>query len=1494
MQEGLLFHTLYEETSDVYCAQWMCTFDGALIPSALQQAWQRVLEHHAVLRTAFNWTSHRVPFQIVYRQIPLPWREEDWRHVPITEQESALETFLHQDRQQGFNLSRAPLLRLSLIRIAEQSYHFVFTFHHLLLDGWSLALLRQDVFQAYEALCHGREQPLALRRPYTDYIAWRQQQSLSEAECFWRATLAGFTVPTPLTVNREVSSTAALASAHDDMQHIRLSRDSTTKLQVFAQQHHLSLNTLLQGAWALLLSRYSGQDDVVFGAVVSGRSISLEDVESMVGLFINTLPVRVQVPPEDQLLPWLRALQNQQSQAYQFEYSPLVEVQTWSEVPRGQPLFKSLFVFENYPRDEVLLSPILNVTLRQVRWFSKTTYPLTIIAMPGAELELRFTYTCRDFDTATMCRMAGHLQTLLEGMTAAPEHRLKMLPLLTPQERDQILREWNHTQREYPQDMRMHQLIAAQVARTPDATALVFEGDVMTYREVNARANQLAHFLQALGVGPETLVGICLERSFDLVIGLLGILKAGAAYLPLDPEYPSARLTYMVADARLSVLLTLDQNVAKFTCFANGGRLICLDLEQAQLAQQSQDNPPRDVGPDHLAYVMYTSGSTGRPKGVAIPHRALSHHMWWMQTTFPMTAADRIVQKTSIGFDASVWEIFAPLTTGGQLIIARPGGHQDSAYLANLLATHQITALKVVPSLLHMLLEEPDFEKCQHLRHVFCGGESLSPALQEKFFSRLKASLHNLYGPTETTIDVTWWTCDPETLPHRVPIGRPIANTQIYLLDAHLQPVPIGVPGELYIGGASLARGYLHRPALTAERFIPNPFSASPNACLYKTGDVARYRPDGNIEFLGRLDYQVNIRGYRIELGEIEAILGQCAAVRQAIVMARQDHSGLQRLVAYVVAHGETAPPVDTLRSFLETWLPGYMIPAAFVILEQLPLTPTGKIDRQALPEPAQDRPALSAAFEEPRTPIEEMLAGVWETVLGLNTIGIHDNFFALGGHSLRAMQVVSRLRQVLAMDITLRELFDAPTIATLAMRLEVLRRAQQNMPLLHIQPVARDRPVPLTVTQEHFWALDRLLPGAPFSNMPYAVRLAGNLNVLALEQSIHELIRRHEALRTTFTIHEGQPIQNIAPDLTLDLTVNDLSACSEDAKNTAVQQCLAAAALYTFDLTEGPLLLVRLLRLDTNEHILLLTVHHIISDGWSMGIFWRELSRLYEASCQKASASLPALPIQYPDVAHWQRQWLRSEAARSQLAYWQHQLRPPLAMLELPADRPRTAVNLTTASLSFQIDTTLTTALKRLSQQEGVTLFMTLLAAFKMLLYSYTGQDDLRVGTLVANRQSQNLEGVIGIFANLVVLRTNMGNNPTLRDVLKRVRTVTLDACMHQEVPFEHLARTFEHDGTVNRLQLFQVMFSMPTDRQQSLQLPGLTTTMLKTQSIAASACDLAVSIHENDDGLEVRCIYKPALFSPETIQRMFSDFQRCADDLVEHSGQHLVDLRR
>jgi amino acid adenylation domain-containing protein len=1491
MQQGILFHTLYAPASGVYCEQWHCLLHGCLQVVALQHAWQRVVKRHPVLRTSFHWENRAEPFQVVHRRVEVPWQQYDWRNLCAGAQEQHLEVFLAADRAQGFALSNAPLMRLTLIQMAEDVYQLVWTHHHLLLDGWSLPLLLKEIFQFYDAFCAGRELHLAVSRPYGDYIAWLHQQDLAPAEVFWRQTLQGFTTPTALRIGSVGSITANEAAGYAEQQQ-RLSAPLTEALQTLARRHHLSLNSLVQGAWAVLLSRYSGEEDVIFGAVVSGRPAALVGVESMVGLFMNTLPVRVRASSAASLIPWLQALQTQQVEARHYEYSPLVQVQRWGNVPPGLPLFDTLFLFQNYPGRTTVQEWVRNLEIRQVRFVPRTNYPLTVLVIPGPELVLRLSYQCACFDSATMTRMLGHLQTLLEGMVVDPGQRLADLPLLTQAERQQLLVAWNDTHAAYLTDMCIHQVFEAQVECTPDNVAVVFAEQALTYRELNTRANRLAHHLRTLGVGPEVLVGLCVERSLELLVGLLGVLKAGAAYVPLDPAYPPERLAFMLADAEASVLVTQQQWVARLQ--APRVQVVCLDGDGQHWASQPADNPVSGVTPANLVYVMYTSGATGQPKGVMISHCALGNHMHWMQATFPLTAADRVVQKTSISFDASVWEIFAPLMVGGRLIVASPGGHQDSAYLVELFTTQQVTMLKLVPSLLQMLLEEDALAICRSLRQVFCGGEALSPALQERFFGHLEAQLYNLYGPTEATIDVAYWACERGGGRRIVPIGRPIANTQLYLLDTQLQPVPIGVPGELYIGGVSLARGYLHRPELTAEAFVPNPFSAEPGARLYKTGDLARYLPDGNIEFLGRLDNQVKIRGYRIELGEIEITLAHHPAIRQAVILAREDTPGDRRLVAYCVLYHGLVADIHELRSFLQTKLPDYMIPATFVMLDALPLTPSGKVDRRALPAPGQAQPLRSESFVAPRTPIEEFLGGIWASVLQVESVGIHDNFFALGGHSLLAVQVMSRLRKVCQVDVPLRALFEAPTVAGLARRVEEVRRAAQSLLAPPLKAVPRERVIPLTMTQEHFWALDQLLPGAPFSNMPYAVRLTGLLNVAAFKQSVNEIIKRHETLRTTFTIIAGQPVQVIAPVLHLPILADDLRALPDAVREVQAQRLLRAEVLYPFDLENGPLLQVRLLRLSEQEHILLLTMHHIISDGWSRDVFLHELSVLYDAFSRCQPSPLPALLIQYADYAHWQHQWLHSEAGKTHLAYWMQQLHAPLHLLELPTDRPRAAeMSLRTARQSFQIPKDLTTALTHLSRQEGTTLFMTLVTAFKILLYCYTGQEDIRVGTLVANRQHQDTEGLIGLFANLIILRTNLSGNPSLSQVLQRVRTTTLDTYAHQHLPFEYLARALVRAQQCARQSLFQVMFVMQNTHRHTPTLSGLSLEVLEMQPVEASACDIAISIHESPQGLHGLCVYKTTLFDATTIARMLDDFQRVLADLIAQPEQPLSTLR-
>ncbi|BAZ50281.1 amino acid adenylation domain-containing protein [Nostoc sp. NIES-4103] len=791
------------------------------------------------------------------------------------------------------------------------------SFYGAPLDGWSLSLVLKEVFDFYEAFSQGQDLHLKRSRPYQDYIAWLQQQDISQAEAFWRSTLKGFTAPTPLGVDKAFANLSKEEESYG-VQQIHISAAVTEELQSFAREHHLTLNTLVQGAWALLLSRYSGQQDVVFGTTVSGRPADLVDAESMVGIFINTLPIRVQVSPESSVWEWLKQLQTQQFEMRQYEYSSLIDVQGWSDVPRRLPLFESIVVFENYPVD-ASLEKQGNLELRNVRSFERTNYPLTLVAVPGRELSLELSYDCRRFDALTISRMLGHLQTLLEGMLTHSNKCLSDLPLLTPAERHTLLVEWNDTQVDYPMDRCIHQVFEAQVERTPDAIAVVYENQQLTYSQLNNQANYIAHYLQKLGVKSESLVGICVERSLDMVVGLLGILKAGAAYLPLDPAYPQERLSFMLEDAQVSVLLTQQRLVNNLPEYQ--GKVIQLDTDWEIIAQQSAENLTSQVTPDNLAYVIYTSGSTGKPKGVEVVHRGVNRLLFGVNYVH-LDATQRFLQLAPISFDASTFEIWGALLHGAKCVLF-PGTIPTSQSLREEIDKHGITVLWLTAALFNSIIDE-DATALSGIKQLLIGKEALSVAHVQRAYENLPSTqIINGYGPTENT---TFTCCYP--IPRQldksvgsISIGRAIANTQVYILDEYLQPVPVGIPGELYIGGAGLARGYLNRPELNNERFIPNPFSKEPESRLYKTGDLVRYRPDGNIEFLGRIDRQVKLRGFRIELGEIETALSQHPSVQQSVVILREDTPGDKRLVAYVVSQ-TTPPTISELQQFLKQKLP--------------------------------------------------------------------------------------------------------------------------------------------------------------------------------------------------------------------------------------------------------------------------------------------------------------------------------------------------------------------------------------------------------------------------------------------------------------------------------------------------------------------------------------------------------------------------------------------
>ncbi len=1038
MQQGMLFHSLYTPESGVYFEQLCFTLHGDLDIAAFERAWQALIDQHPALRTVFAWETRDKPLQVVRQHAILPRTTHDWRDLSPDAQENQLAAWLKDDQGRGFDLHQAPLMRLTLFRLADETWRCVWSFHHLILDGWSLTLALKDVFAFYEAARQGQDLRLPPPRPYRDYIAWLHAQNLAEAETFWRETLRGFTTPTPLHVQRATEANPAADDYAE--QHLRLPAATTTALHTFARQQRVTLNTVIQGAWAALLSRYSGEPDVLFGATIAGRPAALDNVEGMIGLFINTLPARVHVPDEGALGPWLQTLQAQQAAARRYEYAPLVDIQRWSDVPQGQGLFDTLLVFENYPGEADVQPADPRLSIADMVTLEKTNYPLTVIVEPGEALRLRISYRRQRFTDDAIARMLGHLRALLEGMLGAPESAPGDLPLLTATERAQILIAWNDTRTDYPRDTPVHRLFEAQAAQTPDAVALSFESATLTYAELNRRANRLARHLRELGVGPEVGVGVYVERSFEMIVGVLGILKAGGAYVPLDPTYPQERLAFMIDDTQAPVILTRTRLVGKLPAY--NGRIVNLDDDLG--SAYADDNLDGGATGDSLAYVMYTSGSTGAPKGTSIVHRAIVRLV--KNTNFAsLTADETFLQLATLSFDASTLEIWGSLLNGGKLVIF-PAHKPSLDELARFIEEQGITTLWLTAGLFHQMVESYP-ESLSHVRQLLAGGDVLSVAHVRQMLDRLRPGhmLIDGYGPTENT---TFTCCYPMHGPDHlhtacagsqssatVPIGRPIANTQVYILDRAMRPVPVGVPGELYIGGDGLARGYWRQPELTAERFVPHPFSAEPGARLYKTGDRARYLPSGDVEFMGRLDNQVKIRGYRVEPGEIEARLEQHPAVQNAVVVAREDIPGDKRLVAYVVTPPEQQPTADALREALQTALPDYMIPAAFVRLDALPLTLNGKVDRAKLPAP--DWTQAAATHIAPRNPTEEALAEIWQNVLGIPQVGVHDNFFALGGHSLLATRVISRVQQSFQIAIPLRAIFEAPTVAGLAAAVE-------------------------------------------------------------------------------------------------------------------------------------------------------------------------------------------------------------------------------------------------------------------------------------------------------------------------------------------------------------------------------------------------------------------------------------------------------------------------
>ena len=1922
-QKGLWLTSRFDADSAAYNIPGAFRLTGALKVDVLERSLNEIVRRHEALRTTFAMIEERL-VQVVYPERYLQIETVELEHLRAGERDERVRQLAIEHTRQPFDLSQWPLIRVKLVRLAADEHVLLLSMHHIIGDGWSTGVFIREMAAIYEAFCGGQPSPLAeLPLQYADFAIWQEEwlsgEVLESHLSYWREQLAGAPPVLELPTDRPRPAVESFKGARHSFQ---LPKHLTAALKELSGKEGATLFMTLLGAFQTLLYRYTGQQDIVVGSPIANRNRA--ETENLIGFFVNTLVMRSRLDGNPRFTDLLKSVREMTLGAYTHQDMPferlVEELQPKRDLSRS-PIFQVMFILQNAPTSALELAGVTLSTLDVDNKTAKFDILLAMQEEAGEYLSGTLEYNSDLFDAATIKRLAKHFESLLEGIVQTPQQRVDDLPLLTSSERERVLDEWNSTEESYGQDVCFHQLFEKQVERTPDTVAVQFEDEQITYAELNARSNQLAHYLRQLGVNSETLVGICLDRSIEMVVGLLGVMKAGASYVPLDPAYPAQRLSYVIADSGLTVLLTqqhLLPHLPPSLTSAPELKLLCLDADREAISRHCDQSPTpsSSAAASQLAYTIYTSGSTGQPKGVQISHRALVNFLTSMQEEPGITASDVLLSVTTLSFDIAGLELYLPLMTGARLVIVSRETAIDGRLLARALDRSQASIMQATPATWRLLLEA-QWAGSEGLK-MLCGGEALTGELAQRLLER-GSSLWNMYGPTETTI----WSTIKEVREVRggiVEIGRPIANTQTYILNSHLQPVPVRVAGELYIGGAGLAQGYLKRPELTAERFIPDPYGEELGARLYRTGDVARYLANGEIEYVGRVDNQVKVRGHRIELGEIEAALVGHGLVSEAVVVARGEGGGEQQLVAYLVSgestgaegktaaatagaeteqqaeiteqwqmawdqtyaeesevsdatlnlsgwkssytgeaiaqeemqqwveqtverilslqpervleigcgmglllsriaphceqycatdfsptalsyveqlraaqnlsqvtllqrsaedftgldegafdtvvinsviqyfpdvnyllkvlegvvksvkaggsiflgdvrslpsleafhtsvqlhHAPSALPVSQLRQqiqksihqeeelviapaffhalkqylpnitevqvrhkrgryhnelsrfrydvalkiageaslnedgtrlnwkqqrlslpavqsllaesqpeflrltdvpnargeaehksvellatmradatagelraalplslrgegiepedfwalgaslpyfvevlwndaskgefydvvfqrrdlvsngtinitptpgqtktgelkswssyvnnplqgkfagrlvpqlrkYLEEQLPAYMIPSAFVLLPQMPLTPNGKVDRKELSQRELNVAVSHDAYLAPRNETEASIALIWAEVLGVSEVGVHSNFFELGGHSLRATQVISRLQKRFGVELALRSMFETPTVAGLAQKIEAATGAETA----EMSPIVRlsreENRYELSFAQQRLWFLHQLQLDDAAYNVPMAVRLRGQLDILAFERTLAEIVRRHEVLRTTFVEIDGQAMQVINPATAVALPVIDLSDIEESEREAEAGQLITAEAARAFDLTDGPLLRASLLKLSEQEHIAVMTMHHIVIDAWSLGLLVREVVALYAAYAQGKASPLPELSVQYVDFAHWQQQWLQGEALETQLDYWKKQLAGAPAALDLPTDRPRPAVQTQRgAQESLWLSVDLSRALNELSRREGVTLFMTLLAAWQVLLSRYANQTDIVIGTDVANRNHSETEDLVGFFSNMLVMRTDLSGNPRFSMLLQRVREMCLNAFAHQNAPFERLVEELQPKRDLSRSPIFQVTFILQNAPTSALELAGVTLSAVDVDNKTAKF-DIALLMREEAGGfLSGTLEYNSDLFDAATIKRLAKHFESLLEGIVQTPQQRVQDL--
>jgi amino acid adenylation domain-containing protein len=1491
---------LLQQDGSAYRAQCAIMIEGRLDSEVLSSAVRQIINRHEILRTTFRREPGiRTPVQVIGSCPTWPtrregklcaylWQREDLSEFNEHEQAAKIKELFGRDGILPFDFERGPLVRLSLIVLSPHRHLLSLCLPSLCADGPTLKYLYEELCRTYS----GGSPVEAMQ--YADVADWQnellQVENANSGRKYWqqRSGLQLFSAAIPFELR---------PSSEEKFEPARFVRDNdsalTARLEAFARKYDTHVATILQACWQTLMWRLTRQSTIVVGRVFEGRNY--EELKGALGLMGRCVPVSCRFDDNASFEEVLRAVGRNAQEADQWQeswtYDGLnreMQVQ-YAEAERAtQPNYCSVS-FEYQERGRSYAAADVQFSIfDQFACFDR--YKLKLVCARGGESRLarEFHYDPRFIAASAVTLLADQFQQAVESALDNPRGLVSELCILSDRERHRLLVEVNQTDREYGPDKPIHQLFEEQAASAPERIAVVYESSQVSYGELNARANQLAHYLQELGVGPETAVVLYVERSVAMMIGLLGILKAGGAYVPLDGAQPRHRLAAILEEVDSPVVVT--QASLKEHLVSSGKPLVCLDSDWEAVSSQSVENPPTLVSGENLVYIIYTSGSTGKPNGVAVEHRQLANYFYAIKERLSVPDGASYATVSTFAADLGNTMIYLAIGTGGELHILSPQRVTDVAAMNSYCSQHQINYLKIVPSHLEALLDHGKPAALLPGKCLIVGGE----ASRWKLIDLVRQSaplcdIYNHYGPTETTIGVLTCQATEKASARQaemVALGQPLGNTQVYVLDHQMKVVTTGETGEIYIGGAQVARGYLKQTERTAERFVPNPFGRQVGERLYRTSDLGRFLPSGEVEFVGRGDNQVKLRGHRIELSGIRSVLNRHPQITDSVVVINKDKNDQQHMVAYYLARERIE--INQLRSFLAEHIIEQTIPSFLIELQKFPLTPNGKIDLQALSTDDKLRPGSTHALIAPRTPMEEMLAGLWTRLLGVQQISIDDNFFTLGGHSLLATRVVSELQRSLQVEVPFKILFDSPTVAAMAESLEALVKEGKGVQSPAIVRVSREQELPLSFAQQRLWFIDQLEPNSSGYNSTSAVRLAGTLDLAALRRTFNEIVRRHEVLRTTFAVVDGRPVQLISGERQVALPVIELP----EAGQAEVLRFANEDSLRPFDLAVGPLVRMSVLRLGPKEHVLVVTMHHIISDAWSNGVVMREVSALYQAFIDNRPSPLLELPVQYADFAVWQRQWLQGEALDMHLAYWKSQLSGNLPMLELPSDRPRPEVRTYNGGKHVvRFSQRLSEELRALSQRNGVTLFMTLLAVFQILLRFYTKQDDIIVGTDVANRNRAETEGLIGFFINQLALRTRVSGNPSFSELLGRVREVTLGAYAHQDLPFDKLVEALKPERSLKYSPFFQVKFVLENVPMTRLELPGLAITPLEIESIGAKL-DLTPLLRDGPDGIHGWIEYNRDLFDASTVARFAEYFETLLRQIVDQPEARISEL--